>query len=196
MAVQAIDCNIYTYGTRARKRDLLSRKCVQLNNFYMLVCWECINLFTWRVLSQDKKLLLQTTTFQDTILGSARASMCDVDALLYQPFRAKKGLWSLTSSLIYLLVGVPLSSGRRRRELHGNASPSVNDIQYTINHVIRRATRQPGITRIRSDTGVRPQLTFLFNVSCRAYEIVKWELNKLTLCDMSAFEQEYSQVCF
>ena len=45
---------------------------------------------------------------------------------------------------------------------------------------------------------VRPQLTFLFIVSheCRAYEIVKWELNKLILCDMSAFEQEYSQVCF
>ena len=45
--------------------------------------------------------------------------------------------------------------------------------------------------------GVRPQLTFLFIVSheCRAYEIVKWELNKLILCDMSAFEQEYSQVC-
>ena len=30
---------------------------------------------------------------------------------------------------------------------------------------------------------------------CRAYEIVKWELNKLILCDMSAFEQEYSHVC-
>ena len=45
--------------------------------------------------------------------------------------------------------------------------------------------------------GVRPQLTFLFIVSheCRAYEIIKWELNKLILCDMSAFEQEYSQVC-
>ena len=45
--------------------------------------------------------------------------------------------------------------------------------------------------------GVRPQLTFLFIVSheCRAYEIVKSELNKLILCDMSAFEQEYSQVC-
>ena len=45
--------------------------------------------------------------------------------------------------------------------------------------------------------GVRPQLTFLFIVShkCRAYEIVKWELNKFILCDMSAFEQEYSQVC-
>ena len=46
-------------------------------------------------------------------------------------------------------------------------------------------------------SGVRPQLTFLFIVSheCRAYEIVKWELNKLILCNMSAFEQEYSQVC-
>ena len=45
--------------------------------------------------------------------------------------------------------------------------------------------------------GVKPQLTLLFIVSheCRAYEIVKWELNKLILCDMSAFEQEYSQVC-
>ena len=44
--------------------------------------------------------------------------------------------------------------------------------------------------------GVRPQLTFLFIVSheCRANEIVKWELNKLILYDMSAFEQEYSQV--
>ena len=30
---------------------------------------------------------------------------------------------------------------------------------------------------------------------CRAYEIVKWELNKVILCDMSAFEQECSQVC-
>ena len=46
--------------------------------------------------------------------------------------------------------------------------------------------------------GVRPQLTFLFIVSheCKVYEIVKWELNKLILCDMSAFVQEYSQVCF
>ena len=45
--------------------------------------------------------------------------------------------------------------------------------------------------------GVRPQLTFLSIVSheCRVYEIVKWEFNKLILCDMSAFEQEYSQVC-
>ena len=45
--------------------------------------------------------------------------------------------------------------------------------------------------------GVRSQLTFLFIVSheCRAYEIVKWELNKFILCDMSAFEQEYSHVC-
>ena len=45
--------------------------------------------------------------------------------------------------------------------------------------------------------GVRPQLTFLIIVSheCSAYEIVKWELNKFILCDMSAFEQEYSQVC-
>ena len=46
--------------------------------------------------------------------------------------------------------------------------------------------------------GLRPQSTFLFIVShfeWRAYEIVKWELNKLILCDMSAFEQEYSQVC-
>ena len=45
--------------------------------------------------------------------------------------------------------------------------------------------------------GVRPLLTFLFIVSheCRAYEIVKWKLNKLILCDMSAFEQKYSQVC-
>ena len=44
---------------------------------------------------------------------------------------------------------------------------------------------------------VRPQLTFLFIVShkCRAYEIVKWEFNKFILCDISAFEQEYSQVC-
>ena len=42
---------------------------------------------------------------------------------------------------------------------------------------------------------VRPQLTFLFIVECRAYEIVKWELNKLILCERSAFEQEYSQVC-
>ena len=46
--------------------------------------------------------------------------------------------------------------------------------------------------------GVRPQLIFLFIVSheCKVYEIVKWELNKLILCDMSAFVQEYSQVCF
>ena len=45
--------------------------------------------------------------------------------------------------------------------------------------------------------GVRPQLTFLFTVSheCRAREIVKFELNKFILCDMSAFEHEYSQVC-
>ena len=49
----------------------------------------------------------------------------------------------------------------------------------------------------RPALGVRPQLTFLFTVSheCSAYEIVKWELNKFILCDMSAFEQEYSQVC-
>ena len=41
--------------------------------------------------------------------------------------------------------------------------------------------------------GVRPQLTFLFTVSheCRAREIVKCELNKFILCDMSAFEHEY-----
>ena len=38
--------------------------------------------------------------------------------------------------------------------------------------------------------GVRP-----LAYECRAYEIVKWELNKLILCDMSAFEQEDSQVC-
>ena len=45
--------------------------------------------------------------------------------------------------------------------------------------------------------GVRPQLTFLFTVSheCRAHELVKCELNKFILCDMSAFEHEYSQVC-
>ena len=45
--------------------------------------------------------------------------------------------------------------------------------------------------------GVRPLLTFLFIVSheCRAYEIAKWELNKFILCHMSAFEQEYYQVC-
>ena len=44
--------------------------------------------------------------------------------------------------------------------------------------------------------GVRPQLTFLFTVSheCRAREIVKRELNKF-ICDMSAFEHKYSQVC-
>ena len=43
-------------------------------------------------------------------------------------------------------------------------------------------------------TGVRPQLTFVFIVSheCRAYEIVKWELNKFILCDRSAFEQEFT----
>ena len=41
-------------------------------------------------------------------------------------------------------------------------------------------------------------MTFLFTVSheCRAREIVKCELNKFILCDMSAFEHEYSQVCF
>ena len=46
-------------------------------------------------------------------------------------------------------------------------------------------------------TKVRPQLTFLFTVShkCRAREIVKCELNKFILCDMSPFEHEYSQVC-
>ena len=40
-------------------------------------------------------------------------------------------------------------------------------------------------------------MTFLFTVSheCRAREIVKCELNKFILCDMSAFEHEYSQVC-
>ena len=42
--------------------------------------------------------------------------------------------------------------------------------------------------------GVRQQLTFLFTVSCRAREIVKCEFNKFILCDMSAFEQEYSHV--
>ena len=30
---------------------------------------------------------------------------------------------------------------------------------------------------------------------CRAREIVKCELNKFILCDMSTFEHEYSQVC-
>ena len=50
---------------------------------------------------------------------------------------------------------------------------------------------------LRTLVVVRPQLTFLFIVSheCRAYEIVKWELNKFILCNMNAFEQEYSQVC-
>ena len=41
----------------------------------------------------------------------------------------------------------------------------------------------------------RGKTTVDLPVYCRAYEIVKWELNKLILCDMSAFEQEYSQVC-
>ena len=38
-------------------------------------------------------------------------------------------------------------------------------------------------------------LPVYFIYECRAYEIVKWEINKLILCDTSAFEQEYSQVC-
>ena len=52
-------------------------------------------------------------------------------------------------------------------------------------------------TMLTCSARVRPLLTFLFTVlhECRAYEIVKWELNKFILCDMSAFEQEYSQVC-
>ena len=41
----------------------------------------------------------------------------------------------------------------------------------------------------------RGKTTVDLPVYCRAYEIVKWELNKFMLCDMSAFEQEYSQVC-
>ena len=40
--------------------------------------------------------------------------------------------------------------------------------------------------------GVRPQLTFLFTVAGRAREIVKCEFNKFILCDMGAFEREYS----
>ena len=41
-------------------------------------------------------------------------------------------------------------------------------------------------------------MTFLFTVSheCKAREIVKCEHNKFILCDMSAFEHEYSQVLF
>ena len=59
------------------------------------------------------------------------------------------------------------------------------------------STSRPLTNPVRA-SGVRPQLTFLIIVSheCRAYEIVKWELNKFILCDMSAFEQEYSEVFF
>ena len=74
-------------------------------------------------------------------------------------------------------------------------------VLYSINTVppvgSSRATVWISLAHTCITVGLRPQLTFLFIVSheCRAYEIVKWKLNKLILCDMSAFEQEYSQVC-
>ena len=57
-----------------------------------------------------------------------------------------------------------------------------------------------GATNDRLIAGLRGRATvdlpvYCFIYECRAYEIVKWELNQLILCDMSAFEQEYSQVC-
>ena len=84
MAVQAhIDNNINTYGTRARTRNLMSRKRVQLlHKEHVLLFWECTNLHGECFLGI--RPCFQNKTFQDTILGSARVSMCYVNALRYQ----------------------------------------------------------------------------------------------------------------
>ena len=85
------------------------------------------------------------------------------------------------------------------------ATPSLANAFAYIMHTEKQSRRglldlpgiQPGI---RPGGQGRPQSRVKTTVElpvyeCRAYEIVKWELNKLIVCDMSAFEQEYSQVC-
>ena len=68
--------------------------------------------------------------------------------------------------------------------------------KYSTGSTLRNKHRKyfAGSATYSGDGRIRGKTTVDLD-ECRAREIVKCQLNKFILCDMSTFEHEYSQVC-